>query len=261
MCDYNSRYREQHESEGRCANLLLWANPLYSQKRLKAAEVSVNHTKCTRANKHSSSKPVQTKWSNTETTKSKACGGKKTTDTARNEGTKTCHAAARGGKRRWKELSLAIDSSISWTTLREQILYLFDIVASLCAGFNEHDIQFLSSLLALLRGDLSAQVEAERGGRRTNRQMWKETQKRTGQKEREEVERETKRAQHRILFWVKKREREVSLVITHTDTEEDKGREAAVLSKDEAAGKKKNRISFIPQPHSDPYIMNTWRGY
>lgn len=47
---------------------------------------------------------------------------------------------------------------------REQVLYLFDIVASLCAGFNEHDIQFLSSLLALLRGDLSAQVEAERWG-------------------------------------------------------------------------------------------------
>lgn len=40
---------------------------------------------------------------------------------------------------------------------REQTIYLFDIVASLCAGFNEHDIEFLSSLLALLRGDLSAQ--------------------------------------------------------------------------------------------------------
>lgn len=51
-------------------------------------------------------------------------------------------------------------------SLREQVLYLFDIVASLCAGFNEHDIQFLSSLLALLRGDLSAQVEAEVGGGR-----------------------------------------------------------------------------------------------
>lgn len=46
---------------------------------------------------------------------------------------------------------------------REQVLYLFDIVASLCAGFNEHDIQFLSSLLALLRGDLSAQQEAGGG--------------------------------------------------------------------------------------------------
>lgn len=244
MCDYNSRYREQHESEGRCANLLLWANPLYSQKRLKAAEVSVNHTKCTRANKHSSSKPVQTKWSNTETTKSKACGGKKTTDTARTEGTKTCHAAARGGKRRWKELSLAIDSSISWTTLREQILYLFDIVASLCAGFNEHDIQFLSSLLALLRGDLSAQVEAERGGRRTNRQMWKETQKRTGQKEREEVERETKRAQHRILFWVKKREREVSLVITHGHRGRQKGEKLLCWVKMKQQEKKTGSHSF-----------------
>lgn len=39
----------------------------------------------------------------------------------------------------------------------QQTIYLFDIVASLCAGFNEHDIEFLSSLLALLRGDLSAQ--------------------------------------------------------------------------------------------------------
>lgn len=192
--------------------------------------------------------------------KAKPVEEKKTTDTARTEGTKTCHAAARGGKRRWKELSLAIDSSISWTTLREQILYLFDIVASLCAGFNEHDIQFLSSLLALLRGDLSAQVEAERGGRRTNRQMWKETQKRTGQKEREEVERETKRAQHRILFWVKKREREVSLVITHGHRGRQKGEKLLCWVKMKQQ-EKKNRISFIPQPHSDPYIMNTWRGY
>lgn len=56
-------------------------------------------------------------------------------------------------------------------TLRKQNRYLFDIVASLCAGFNEHDIEFLSSLLALLRGDLSAPVKAERGGRdgRTDR--------------------------------------------------------------------------------------------
>lgn len=49
--------------------------------------------------------------------------------------------------------------------------YLFDIVASLCAGFNEHDIQFLSSLLALLRGDLSAPVEAE-GGRDGRRERY-----------------------------------------------------------------------------------------
>lgn len=42
-------------------------------------------------------------------------------------------------------------------------LYLFDIVASLCAGLNEHDIQFLSSLLALLRGDLSTRAERGRG--------------------------------------------------------------------------------------------------
>lgn len=44
----------------------------------------------------------------------------------------------------------------------EQTIYLFDIVASLCAGFNEHDIEFLSSLLALLRGDLSAQRGMDR---------------------------------------------------------------------------------------------------
>lgn len=75
-----------------------------------------------------------------------------------------------------KESSVDFDGRISLTTSREQILYLFDIVASLCAGFNEHDIQFLSSLLALLRGDLSAQVKAERGGG-TNRQIWKEMQR------------------------------------------------------------------------------------
>lgn len=64
--------------------------------------------------------------------------------------------------------------------------------------------------------------------------------KRTGQKEREEMERETKRAQHRVLFfWLKKRE--VSLVKTQTDREGDEGREAAVLSKDEAAGEQLRR--------------------
>lgn len=63
-------------------------------------------------------------------------------------------------------------------TFREQILYLFDIVASLCAGFNEHDIQFLSSLLALLRGDLSAPGESRGRGEdgRTDR-IWKERQR------------------------------------------------------------------------------------
>lgn len=53
---------------------------------------------------------------------------------------------------------------LGWRGGAQLGLYLFDIVASLCAGFNEHDIQFLSSLLALLRGDLSAQVEAEEEG-------------------------------------------------------------------------------------------------
>ncbi len=75
----------------------------------------------------------------------------------------------REGKRRRKELRVDFDGRIRSATLREQILYLFDIVASLCAGFNEHDIQFLSSLLALLRGDLSAQVKAEGGDGRTDR--------------------------------------------------------------------------------------------
>lgn len=76
---------------------------------------------------------------------------------------------------------------ISSTTFRDQSLYLFDIVASLCAGFNEHDIQFLSSLLALLRGDLSAQVEAE-GGRGVDeridieRQRKEERPKRRGER-------------------------------------------------------------------------------
>lgn len=62
-------------------------------------------------------------------------------------------------KRKWVRAS----------TFRKQNRYLFDIVASLCAGFNEHDIQFLSSLLALLRGDLSAPVKAEGGEGRRDR--------------------------------------------------------------------------------------------
>lgn len=120
----------------------------------------------------------------------------------------------RGGKRRRKELSVHFEGRVSSTTLREreQNLYLFDIVASLCAGFNEHDIQFLSSLLALLRGDLSAQVEAERGvDGRTDRYGKKHCEedrpKRQGRDGERERGRETKRAQHRILFWVKERER------------------------------------------------------
>lgn len=51
---------------------------------------------------------------------------------------------------------------MGWAALIPLSLYLFDIVASFCTGFNEHDIQFLSPLLALLRGDLSAQVRAGR---------------------------------------------------------------------------------------------------
>lgn len=101
-------------------------------------------------------------------------GGGGTTHPVSTENAKTCHDATRGDKE--KESSVDFEGRISLTTSREQILYLFDIVASLCAGFNEHDIQFLSSLLALLRGDLSAQVKAE-GGRWTNRQIWKEMQR------------------------------------------------------------------------------------
>lgn len=52
--------------------------------------------------------------------------------------------------------------------------------------------------------------------------------KRTGQKEREEMEREKQRtAQHRLLLFFGEEEREVSLVITRTDREEDEGREVA----------------------------------
>lgn len=60
------------------------------------------------------------------------------------------------GQRSQKGSSLGLAGRVSSATCREQTFYLFDIVASLCAGFNEHDIEFLSSLLALLRGDLSA---------------------------------------------------------------------------------------------------------
>lgn len=73
--------------------------------------------------------------------------------------------ATRGGQREAERWQDGPHGGISLKpSPRQQDLYLFDIVASLCAGFNEHDIQFLSSLLALLRGDLSAQVEAEVGG-------------------------------------------------------------------------------------------------
>lgn len=76
------------------------------------------------------------------------------------------------------------EGRISRTTLRKQICYLFDIVASLCAGFNEHDIQFLSSLLALLRGDLSAPVEAEVGREMDEEKgMGRNIAKRTSHKE------------------------------------------------------------------------------
>lgn len=112
-------------------------------------------------------------------------------------------------KRWWEELHVACQSR---TSLKKQICYLFDIVASLCAGFNEHDIQFLSSLLALLRGDLSAPAEAE-VGRWTKRKIWKETSQRGRTKRRRNEE--TRRAQHKGLVhnWDRNRQKEVKLKI------------------------------------------------
>lgn len=102
------------------------------------------------------------------------------------------------GKKRQKELSVDFGGRISSTTLRAQNLYLFDIVASLCAGFNEHDIQFLSSLLALLRGDLSAQIKAEGGDGRTDRYGKKRKEDRPeGGREREREKRH--RTQNLVL--------------------------------------------------------------
>lgn len=65
-------------------------------------------------------------------------------------------------------------------------LYLFDIVASFCTGFNEHDIQFLSPLLALLRGDLSAQVRAGRVEHKQKRGRCEQKQK-GGERKREKL--------------------------------------------------------------------------
>lgn len=103
---------------------------------------------------------------------------------------------------------------------REQLLYLFDIVASLCAGFNEHDIQFLSSLLALLRGDLSAQVEAEvgEGEGLTDEQADMERNARR----RAEAERETESVMREYNREAKQKER-VSLVISHTHADGEEG--------------------------------------
>ena len=74
-----------------------------------------------------------------------------------------------------------------------QHVYLFDIVASFCAGFYEHDIELLSPLLAPLGGDLSAQGHAERA-RWTHTQVWKDT-----------PERERERERHRAKGWVERR--------------------------------------------------------
>ena len=63
-----------------------------------------------------------------------------------------------------------------------QHVYLFDIVASFCAGFYEHDIELLSPLLAPLGGDLSAQGHAERA-RWTHTQVWKDTPERERERE------------------------------------------------------------------------------
>ncbi len=65
--------------------------------------------------------------------------------------------------------------------------------------------------------------------------------KRTSQEEREDMERYKESSAQVLVLSEKERER---LVITHTDREEDKGRDAAVLCKDEAAGKNEITHSF-----------------
>lgn len=84
----------------------------------------------------------------------------------------------REGQRSQKGSNRGLGGRFSSATWREQTFYLFDIVASLCAGFNEHHIEFLSSLLALLRGDLSAQ----RGGGTDEQTDVERNVKTTGQK-------------------------------------------------------------------------------
>lgn len=77
---------------------------------------------------------------------------------------------------------------MGWAVLISLSLYLFDIVASFCTGFNEHDIQFLSPLLALLRGDLSAQVRA---GRVEHKQKRERCQQQTRKEKREKEKNST----------------------------------------------------------------------
>lgn len=89
------------------------------------------------------------------------------------------------GQRSQKGSSLGLAGRVSSATCREQTFYLFDIVASLCAGFNEHDIEFLSSLLALLRGDLSAREEGGGADKQTDMERNVKT---TGQKREREKE-------------------------------------------------------------------------
>ena len=72
-------------------------------------------------------------------------------------------------------------------------LYLFDIVASLCAGLNEHDIQFLSSLLAFLSGDLSTRAKAERNEDRERTHRGTKEKKRSMRDDRKQREREKER--------------------------------------------------------------------
>lgn len=128
--------------------------------------------------KHNRSQPLQASLRKTEKPKSTSSG--------ESEGVYRRVVVSQEEEKGDGKSSGDFDGRVGSTTWREQILYLFDIVASLCAGFNEHDIQFLSSLLALLRGDLSAQVEAKRGKRWTNTQIWKGTQKRMRKAKRRE---------------------------------------------------------------------------
>lgn len=76
-------------------------------------------------------------------------------------------------------------------------LYLFDIVASLCAGLNEHDIQFLSSLLALLRGDLSTRAESGEGAWPRGTRMDRAHRRPRGEEKERERRRETGKREKR----------------------------------------------------------------
>ena len=103
-------------------------------------------------------------------------------------GEEHCILAAGRGKKQDGKRSGNRKAAEESTGLGGQHVYLFDIVASFCAGLYEHDIELLSPLLASLGGDLSAQGHAARA-RWTHTQVWKETPQRQGERE---TERETR---------------------------------------------------------------------